>query len=137
MSSRGSSVGALKAAGAPGDLAQAAERLAVVLREENAALKDMEFARAGGLLTAKCAAADALEASLRAATSDAQSEQAVETFYDEVVDCLAPLVTENQELHRRSARLQKRVHALVERLAARAGGRPRHDATPARIMATA
>lgn len=111
---------------AQGDLAQAAERLADVLREENAALRDMEFARAGGLLTAKCAAADALEASLRAAASNSVSDGAVENFYDGVVDCLAPLVTENQELHRRSARLQKRVHTLVERLAVRAGSRPPH-----------
>ena len=110
------------------ELPQAIERLVKVIREENAALRRMDFARAGGLLPAKYAAADALEAAIRAASGSAVADDAIDTLYGEVLDCLSPLMAENQKLHHRSARLQKRVHTMVERLAVRAGNRRSVDA---------
>jgi hypothetical protein len=53
-----------------GQMAAAVERLSLLLREENAALSAMDFARAGGLLAPKHAAADALAAAWRAAEPD-------------------------------------------------------------------
>ena len=110
------------AASLHGYLTQDVERLADVIREENAALKRMDFARAGELLVAKCSAADALEAAARAAKLAARTNGGTRTLNLDV-SCLSPLMTENQELHKRSARLQKRVYSLVERLHA-TGKRP-------------
>lgn len=93
------------------DIIEAVERLSAILKEENAALREMDFGRAGALLTAKYAAADVLEACVRAATLDVLSAEARDQLWD--------LADENRELQARSSRIQKRVHSLVTRLAYR------------------
>ena len=117
------------------DLARAVERLVIVLHEENAALKRMDFACAGRLLAAKYSAADTLEAAARAMMVEAKADGGTATL-DRYLSCLSPLMTENQELHQRSARLQKRVYTLVERLAAHATGKRRSRAVPVQVAAS-
>ena len=91
-------------------LESAAERLIVLLREENTALKEMDFGRAGALLQAKYAAAGVLEATLRADRPGALSAQANQR--------LSSMALENRELLQRAARIQKRVATLVSRVLA-------------------
>jgi hypothetical protein len=95
----------------------AIRRLSDLLVEENAALEAMDFARAGGLLAPKHAAADALAAAWRAA--DAGS---VPT--DKMHD-LGRLAEENRQLLKRAMRVQSRVLDLVAKAARSAphGGR--------------
>lgn len=88
----------------------AMDRLIGLLREENTALRDMDFGRAGALLQAKYAAAGALEAACRSGEPDVSGE---------TTDELNTLALENQALLRRAARIQKRVFTLVSRVADR------------------
>jgi hypothetical protein len=93
-------------------LDEAIRQLAKVLSAENAALNAMDFAGAGALLAPKHAAADALAAALRAASSqEASPGQLME---------LGKLADENRRLLNRAMRVQRRVLDLVAR-AARVG----------------
>ncbi len=92
----------------PSPLGSAVDRLCTLLQEENTALKEMDFGRAGALLQAKYAAAGVLEAALRAdrpgvLTGDTKQR-------------LAGLAAENRALLQRAARIQKRVATLVTRV---------------------
>lgn len=111
------------------DLTVAVERLASVLIDENTAMRGMDFARAGALLKVKYAAADALETAIRSANDMS------ETLHGSI-DCLAPLMAENQKLHHRAARLQRRVNTLVGRLTARAAAatRRRGPVSPMQVV---
>ncbi len=91
---------------------EAIRRLSVLLVEENAALEAMDFARAGGLLAPKHAAADALAAAWRAADPAAIAN-------DKMRD-LGRLAEENRQLLKRAMRVQSRVLDLVAK-AARSG----------------
>lgn len=91
---------------------EAIRRLSVLLVEENAALEAMDFARAGGLLAPKHAAADALAAAWRAADPAAIAN-------DKMLD-LGRLAEENRQLLKRAMRVQSRVLDLVAK-AARSG----------------
>jgi hypothetical protein len=100
-----------------GQMAAAVERLSLLLREENAALSAMAFARAGGLLAPKHAAADALAAAWRAAEPDHVAPEAMQA--------LGLLAEENRQLLKRAMRVQRRVLDMVARAAKsshRAGG---------------
>ena len=110
-------------------MAQAVQRLVRVVREENAALQRMDFARAGELLPSKYVASEALNAAARTAMLDVFAGEEIALICVEVVDCLWPLMTENQKLHHRSAVLQKRVFSMVERLAMRANNRRIHSSS--------
>ena len=79
-----------------------------MLRDENTALKEMDFSRAGALLQAKYAAAGVLEAALRADRPGSLSVDAKQQ--------LTTLAAENRELLQRAARIQKRVATLVSRV---------------------
>ena len=85
----------------------AVDRISTLLRDENTALKEMDFGRAGALLQAKYAAAGVLEAALRADRPGVLSVEARQT--------LSGLAEENRALLQRAARIQKRVTTLVER----------------------
>ena len=88
---------------------EAIERLSALLIEENAALEAMDFARAGGLLAPKHAAADALAAAWRAAdTPPVPSERMRQ---------LGLLAEENRGLLKRAMRVQRRVLDLVAKAA--------------------
>ncbi len=88
---------------------EAIDRLSALLIEENAALEAMDFARAGGLLAPKHAAADALAAAWRAADAPpAPSERMRE---------LGVLAEENRQLLKRAMRVQRRVLDLVAKAA--------------------
>jgi hypothetical protein len=100
--------------GQGGQMAAAVERLSGLLREENAALSAMDFARAGGLLAPKHAAADALAAAWRAAEPDHVAPEAMQA--------LGVLAEENRQLLKRAMRVQRRVLDMVAR-AAKSGHR--------------
>jgi len=102
--------------GKGGQMAAAVERLSLLLREENAALSAMDFARAGGLLAPKHAAADALAAAWRAAEPDHVAPEAMQA--------LGLLAEENRQLLKRAMRVQRRVLDMVAR-AARSSHRTR------------
>ncbi len=99
-------------------LAEAARRLASVLREENAALAAMDFARAGALLGAKHAAADGLAAATKSAAAGNGGEALRE---------LTVLAEENRRLLNRALRVQRRVLDVVARAARQNGGPARYD----------
>ena len=88
---------------------EAIERLSALLTEENAALEAMDFARAGGLLAPKYAAADALAAAWRAADAP--------PIPSERMHLLGVLAEENRQLLKRAMRVQRRVLDLVARAA--------------------
>jgi hypothetical protein len=96
---------------------EAVRRLSHLLAEENAALEAMDFARAGGLLAAKHAAADALASAWRAAEPGKTSEDSLRE--------LGQLAEENRQLLKRAMRVQRRVLDLVAKAARSApqGGR--------------
>ena len=102
----------------------AIQRLSALLIEENAALEAMDFARAGGLLAPKHAAADALAAAGRAADPGAATS--------EKMGELGRLAEDNRQLLKRAMRVQRRVLDLVAKAACTApqasrygaGGRP-------------
>ncbi len=87
----------------------AVQRLSSLLTEENAALAAMDFARAGGLLAAKHAAADALAAAWRAADPG--------TVIGDAMRDLGLLAEENRQLLKRAMRVQQRVLDLVAKAA--------------------
>ncbi len=87
----------------------AVRRLARVLEAENTALTAMDFAGAGALLAPKHAAADALAAAMRAASSGEATPQSLQE--------LGILADENRRLLNRAMRVQKRVLDLVARAA--------------------
>jgi hypothetical protein len=88
---------------------EAVARLSALLAEENAALDAMDFARAGGLLAAKHAAADALAAAWRAAEPT--------NVVSESMRALGILAEENRQLLKRAMRVQRRVLDLVAKAA--------------------
>ena len=88
---------------------EAIERLSALLIEENAALEAMDFARAGGLLAPKHAAADALAAAWRAADAPPVPGERMRT--------LGLLAEENRQLLKRAMRVQRRVLDLVAKAA--------------------
>lgn len=87
----------------------AVERLSALLTEENAALEAMDFARAGGLLASKHAAADALAAAWRAAEPT--------SIISDGMRKLGCLAEENRQLLKRAMRVQRRVLDLVAKAA--------------------
>jgi hypothetical protein len=87
----------------------AVRRLSALLIEENKALEAMDFARAGGLLAPKHAAADALAAAWRAAEPG--------TVGGESMRELGRLADENRLLLKRAMRVQRRVLDLVAKAA--------------------
>jgi hypothetical protein len=99
----------------------AVQSLARLLTEENAALEAMDFARAGAVLAAKHAAADALAAAWRAA-SPGDMPQA------EMI-ALGKLAEENRRLLNRALRVQRRVLDLVARAARAAEPSARYSAS--------
>ncbi len=88
---------------------EAIERLSALLIEENAALEAMDFARAGGLLAPKHAAADALAAAWRAADPT--------PIPSDTMRALGLLAEENRQLLKRAMRVQRRVLDLVAKAA--------------------
>ncbi len=88
---------------------EAVQRLSALLTEENAALAAMDFARAGGLLAPKHAAADALAAAWRAAEPT--------SVVSENMRALGILAEENRQLLKRAMRVQSRVLDLVAKAA--------------------
>ncbi len=92
-----------------GQMAEAVARLSSLLRDENAALSAMDFARAGSLLAPKHAAADALAAAWRAAEPDHVAPDAMHA--------LGVLAEENRQLLKRAMRVQRRVLDMVARAA--------------------
>ena len=102
-------------------LEHAVKTLAGLLREENAALEAMDFGRAGAVLAAKHAAADALAAAWRAVTP-AEMPQA------ELIE-LGKLAEENRLLLNRALRVQRRVLDLVARAARAAEPATRYGAS--------
>jgi hypothetical protein len=96
------------------------ETLAKLLAAENAALVDMDFARAGALLAPKHAAADALAAAWRAAPSTDMPNAALQQ--------LGQLADENRRLLNRAMRVQRRVLDLVARAARAAQPATRYSA---------
>lgn len=105
----------------PMTMQHAVERLSVLLIEENAALEAMDFARAGGLLAPKHAAADALAAAWRAA-------EPTEIVSDDM-RVLGRLAEENRQLLKRAMRVQSRVLDLVAKAARTAPATARYGAT--------
>jgi hypothetical protein len=103
-----------------GHMSAAVERLSALLREENAALSAMDFARAGGLLAAKHAAADALASAWRAAEPDHVAPEAMQA--------LGVLAEENRQLLKRAMRVQRRVLDMVARAAKNAQRTPGYGA---------
>ena len=102
-------------------LTEAAGRLAAILRVENAALTSLDFARAGTLLAAKHAAADALAVAFQASARETAALPALRE--------LSGLADQNRLLLQRAMRVQRRVLDLVAR-AARGGVKPaRYGAT--------
>jgi hypothetical protein len=99
----------------------AIRRLSALLVEENAALAAMDFARAGGLLAAKHAAADALAAAWRAADPG--------LVMGETMGELGGLAEENRQLLKRAMRVQQRVLDLVAKAARTAPQTGRYGAT--------
>jgi hypothetical protein len=93
----------------PPTMDEAVDRLSALLMEENTALEAMDFARAGGLLAAKHAAADALAAAWRAA----EPTHAV----TDKMRALGELAEENRQLLKRAMRVQRRVLDLVAKAA--------------------
>jgi hypothetical protein len=90
-------------------LAQAVQAMTKLLTEENKALGEMDFSRAGALLAPKHAAADALAAAWRAATqTDAPQADLMK---------LGELAEENRRLLNRAMRVQRRVLDLVAKAA--------------------
>lgn len=90
-------------------LAQAVQAMTKLLTEENQALTNMDFSRAGALLAPKHAAADALAAAWRAATqTDAPQGDLMK---------LGELAEENRRLLNRAMRVQRRVLDLVAKAA--------------------
>jgi hypothetical protein len=114
----------------------AVARLSALLMEENAALDAMDFARAGSLLAAKHAAADALAAAWRAADPGA--------VVSEKMHELGLLADSNRQLLKRAMRVQHRVLDLVAKAArqptptARYGaeGRPAANRAAAQTLKT-
>jgi hypothetical protein len=112
----------------------AVQRLSKVLAAENAALSAMDFAGAGALLAPKHAAADALAAAMRAASSSQAEPEALHE--------LGTLADENRRLLNRAMRVQRRVLDLVARAARAsqppsrygASGKPTHAATPRNLV---
>ena len=94
--------------------------LAKLLVEENTALANMDFARAGALLAPKHAAADALAAAWRASPASDMPE--VELLQ------LGKLADENRRLLNRAMRVQRRVLDLVARAARSAQPTARYSA---------
>ena len=88
---------------------EAIERLSSLLIQENAALEAMGFARAGSLLAAKHAAADALAAAWRAADPTPDVGDGMRK--------LGLLAEENRQLLKRAMRVQRRVLDLVAKAA--------------------
>jgi hypothetical protein len=101
-------------------MAEAVERLSALLAEENAALEAMDFARAGGLLAPKHAAADALAAAWRAAEPGAVAVEGLSQ--------LGRLAEENRQLLKRAMRVQSRVLDLVAKAARGSSGTQRYGA---------
>jgi hypothetical protein len=110
---------------------EAVRRLSALLVEENAALKAMDFARAGGLLAPKHAAADALAAAWRAAEPG--------TVGNETMRELGRLADENRLLLKRAMRVQRRVLDLVAKAARSTPAVTRYGAAgkPATLLAEA
>jgi hypothetical protein len=101
-------------------LAQAVQAMTKLLTEENQALADMDFSRAGALLAPKHAAADALAAAWRAATqTDAPQADLIK---------LGELAEENRRLLNRAMRVQRRVLDLVAKAARSAHAPTRYGA---------
>jgi len=98
----------------------AVHRLSALLMEENAALEAMDFARAGGLLAPKHAAADALAAAWRAADPGS-------VVTDKMIE-LGQLAEHNRQLLKRAMRVQSRVLDLVAKAARGAPGAQRYGA---------
>ena len=92
-----------------GQMSEAVARLSALLRDENAALSAMDFARAGSLLAPKHAAADALAAAWRAAEPDHVAPSDMQA--------LGVLAEENRQLLKRAMRVQRRVLDMVARAA--------------------
>ncbi len=93
----------------PPTMDDAVARLSALLIEENAALDAMDFARAGSLLAAKHAAADALAAAWRAADPGAAVSEKMHE--------LGLLADSNRQLLKRAMRVQHRVLDLVAKAA--------------------
>ena len=100
---------------------EAIERLSNLLIEENAALQAMDFARAGGLLAPKHAAADALAAAWRAADPSLVPHDKMRA--------LGVLAEENRQLLKHAMRVQRRVLDLVAKAARSAPQMSRYGAT--------
>ena len=106
------------------EMEEAIDRLSALLIEENAALQAMDFARAGGLLAPKHAAADALAAAWRAADPGGVPHDKMRA--------LGVLAEENRQLLKHAMRVQRRVLDLLAKAARSApqlnrygaGGRP-------------
>ena len=98
----------------------AIRRLSALLAEENAALEAMDFARAGGRLAAKHAAADALAAAWRAADPG--------LMIGEKMHDLGKLAEDNRLLLKRAMRVQSRVLDLVAKAARSASQLNRYGA---------
>ena len=91
-----------------------------LLADENQALMDMDFARAGSLLAPKHAAADSLAAAWRAAApSDVPAAELLK---------LGELAEENRRLLNRAMRVQRRVLDLVAKAARSSHPPPRYGA---------
>jgi len=123
-SARGSAdhVAQTMAPGAGGPALECAvHTLAGLLREENAALEAMDFGRAGAVLAAKHAAADALAAAWRSANP-------AEMPQDALLE-LGKLAEANRLLLNRALRVQRRVLDLVARAARAAEPAARYGAS--------
>ena len=101
----------------------AAERLAAVLEQENAALRAMDLRRAVALLPEKTAATADLTASAAAAFGPPGASLVA------TVRRLDSLASENRRLLRRAIRVQQRVIGIVVRAAAAAMVQPAYGAT--------
>jgi hypothetical protein len=101
-------------------LEHAVQAMTKLLIDENQALAEMNFARAGALLAPKHAAADALAAAWRAAT-------ATEAPPADLIK-LGELAEENRRLLNRAMRVQRRVLDLVAKAARSAHPAPRYGA---------
>lgn len=88
---------------------EAVLRMTTLLTEENAALEAMDFGRAGSLLAAKHAAADALATAWRAADPV--------SITPDTMCILGNLAEENRQLLKRAMRVQRRVLDLVAKAA--------------------
>jgi hypothetical protein len=101
-------------------LEQAVQAMTKLLIDENQALTQMNFARAGALLAPKHAAADALAAAWRAAA-------ATEAPPADLIR-LGELAEENRRLLNRAMRVQRRVLDLVAKAARNSHPAPRYGA---------